>query len=171
MVDNNNKTINRKPKNSGSDKKKEGHNPEIKSGTGGLPKNIWESYFAFANTDEKKIIVADDDGKIVELKNPQDMIFEIWNILNNPGKTSINLLSDNNVSIEEIDGKNIVIMNILRAERHQRPVFINNNPVTSTYRRNSDSNYRCNCSHLNAMYRDAPDMPHDKNVIDNGPIN
>lgn len=53
-----------------------------------------------------------------------------------------------------------------RAERRQRPVYINGNPLTGTYKRNYEGDYRCNEGEVRQMLRDASEDPQDAVILD-----
>ena len=42
------------------------------------------------------------------LPDPAALINEFWNIINNPKKVSVNILSDKDVYVQAVDGKNIM---------------------------------------------------------------
>ena len=71
---------------------------ECKKAAGGLPNNIWETYSSFANTNGRIILLGveeiDKELFITGVPAPQDLIKIIWDILNNPQKVSVNILSD-----------------------------------------------------------------------------
>jgi ATP-dependent DNA helicase RecG len=68
---------------------------------------------------------------------------DLWSLLNNPQKVSVNLLSDEDVDEPEVEGRKLLRIRVPRAHRRERPVFLNANPLTGTYRRNNDGDYRC----------------------------
>ena len=78
----------------------------------------------------------------------------IWDIVNNPNKTSVNVLSSKDVFVQEVDGNHIVVINVPRAERSYKPVYVDGNPLC-TYRRNGEGDYRCTKEEYQAMVRDA----------------
>lgn len=67
----------------------------------------------------------------------------LWDSLNNRQKMSINLLANGDVEVLEVEGQRIVLVKIPRASRKQRPVFLNGNPLTGTFRRNHEGDYHC----------------------------
>ncbi len=138
---------------------RENNRIEAKKATGGLPKSIWETYSAFANTLGGIILLGVEEGPdktlhTVELPNPERLIKEFWDIVNNPQKTSINLLSSKDVFVQEVDGHQIVVIHVPRADRSYRPVYVDGNPLY-TYRRNGEGDYKCTKEEYMAMVRDA----------------
>ena len=70
------------------DKYKENNRLEPKLTTGGLPKSIWQTYSAFANTNSGVILLgvdetADKSLNIVGLDAPEKLISDFWNTINN----------------------------------------------------------------------------------------
>jgi len=117
---------------------------EFKSARGGLPGSLWETYSAMANTEGGIILLGvEDDGVVSGLSKPDKLRQQFWNLVNNRGKISANLLNDSDVSEQRIDGKTVLMIAIPRADRRQRPIFIGQNPVTGTFRRNFEGDYRC----------------------------
>ena len=153
------------------EKYKENNRIEAKAASGGLPRSIWETYSSFANTFGGIILLGVEehpDSSLYPsgLNDPDRIIKEFWDIANNPNKVSINILTDKNVSVEEIDGKNIVVINVPRAERHDKPIYIDNNPLSGTYRRNGEGDYKCSREEVQAMLRDAAPQTQDRIVIE-----
>ena len=138
---------------------RENNRIEAKKALGGLPKSIWETYSAFANTHGGIILLgveewADKSLHTVDLPDPDRLIKEFWDIANNPNKTSVNVLSSKDVFVQEVDGNHIVVINVPRAERSYKPVYVDGNPLC-TYRRNGEGDYRCTKEEYQAMVRDA----------------
>ena len=132
------------------EKYQENNRIEAKKALGGLPKSIWETYSAFANTLGGILLLGVEelkDGTLAVanggISAPNTLIKEFWDIINNPNKVSVNILSDKDVYVQEIDGKNIIVINIPRADRSYRPVYVDGNPLTGTYRRNGSGDYKC----------------------------
>ncbi|NLE26547.1 MAG: AAA family ATPase, partial [Clostridiaceae bacterium] len=130
----------------------EGFDVELKTAlgknkVGEVPGSFWETYSAMANTEGGFIILGaeeTDNGVIFhDLPDHQKVIQDIWNSLNNPNKVSVNLLQNRDIELMSIDGKNGILVRVPQASRKQRPVYIGQNPLTGTYRRNNEGDYRC----------------------------
>ncbi len=146
---------------------RENNRIEAKKALGGLPHSIWETYSSFANTLGGIILLGVEEHRdksfhTVDLTNPDQLIDEFWQKLSDPKKASVNILSKNNISIHVIDGHHIIAITVPRAQRHERPVYIDGNPYEGTYRRCGEGDYRCSHAQVDAMLRDAaaysPDM-------------
>lgn len=153
------------------EKYRENNRIEAKKALGGLPKSLWETYSAFANTLGGIILLgveelADKSLRSVNLPNPEKWIEEFWEIINNPQKTSVNILSGSNVTIENIEGNRIIAITIPRAQRYDRPVYLEGNPLTGTYRRDGEGDYKCTKEEVQAMLRDAALKTQDMAVLD-----
>ena len=151
------------------EKYRENNRIEAKKAMGGLPRSIWETYSAFANTLGGIILLGveewpDNTLHAIDLPDPDRLIKEFWNIVNNPNKTSVNILSSKDVFMQEVDGNHIVVINVPRAERSYRPVYVDGNPL-STYRRNGEGDYKCTKEEYQAMVRDASVKTQDMLVL------
>lgn len=151
------------------EKYRENNRIEAKKAMGGLPGSIWETYSAFANTLGGVILLGveewpDKTLHAVDLPDPDKLIKEFWSNVNNPNKTSVNLLSSKDVFVQEVDGNHIVVINVPRAERSYRPVYLDGNPL-STYRRNGEGDYKCTKEEYQAMVRDASVKTQDMLVL------
>jgi len=125
---------------------------EAKLAIGELPKSMWETYSAFANTNGGVIVLGveektDKSLNIVGLDNPEKLVTDFWNTINNSQKVSINLLSDDKVNIIEHEGGKLISIEIPRAERVDRPVYIGENPLKGTYKRCGEGDF-----HVPVMY-------------------
>ena len=150
---------------------RENNRIEAKKAVGGLPESIWETYSAFANTLGGIILLGVEESEdkslhAVKLPDPESLVKKFWDIVNNPQKVSVNILSDKDVSVEDIDGESIVTINVPRAERGYRPVYISGNPLNS-YRRNGEGDYKCTDEEIKAMFRDASVKTQDMLLLDN----
>ena len=76
----------------------------------------------------------------------------------------MNVLSSKDVFVQEIEGNHIVVINVPRAERSYRPVYVDGNPLC-TYRRNGEGDYRCTKEEYQAMVRDASVKTQDMLVL------
>ncbi len=154
------------------EKYKENNRIEAKKAVGGLPDSLWETYSAFANTLGGIILLGveehnDKSLHPVHLPNPEALVRDLWNLVNNPKKVSVNILSDKDVTIEEINGERIVAIRVPRAQRFDKPVYIDGNPISGSYRRNGEGDYKCTKEEVHAMTRDASIKTQDMLVLEN----
>ena len=139
---------------------RENNRIEAKRALGGLPHSIWETYSAFANTLGGLILLGveeypDKSLHPVDLPDPEGMVREFRALVSDPQKASVNVLGESDVRIETVGGDRIIVIRVPRAARYERPVFVDGNPRTGTYRRSGEGDYRCSEEELQAMYRDA----------------
>lgn len=113
-----------------------------RDGRGTLPDDFWPTYSAFANTNGGVVVlgVREKQGRftiegIPNVANVRRMLFDQ---LNNRQKISVNLLNDAHVQEMRLEGRVLLVIDIPRANRRQRPVFITTNPFGHTYRRLND---------------------------------
>ncbi len=154
----------------GLDQRKEDNEIEAKAAQGGLPDTVWDSYSSFANTEGGLILlgVAERKDKTLEVKGLQDaykMKADIWNMLNNRQKISVNLMTEKRVEIVDVNGKEIIVLDVPRADRSSRPVYKGLDPRTGTYRRNGEGDYLCSLEEVSAMFRDAALVSQDNKVM------
>lgn len=102
---------------------------EAKLARGGLPRNLWETYSAFANTDGGTIALGvkelpDKTLEVVGVEDPDRLIRDFWNTVNDRSKVNLNIMSDRNVSIERDGNKTVVLIYVPRAERFARPIYL-----------------------------------------------
>ena len=152
-------------------KYKEGNRLEVKKAAGGLPHSIWETYSAFANTNGGIILLGVEEGadktlEIIGLSNPDKLIYDFWNTINNAQKVSLNILSDKNIQKIAVDGKTIISIKIPRADRTVCPIFLNEKPYNETYRRNGEGDYHCSAEEVEAMFRDKNIKTQDMLVLE-----
>lgn len=148
---------------------------ECKEAADNLPRDLWETYSAFANTRGGTIYlgIKEKNGKFLVsgVNNPDKVIKEFWDNLNNNKKASMNILSDSNVSVEKIDGKDVIKIFVPRADRRQKPIFIGDNPYndnkhSGTFRRNHSGDYKCNKQEVDRMIADSSDISQDSVILE-----
>ena len=153
------------------EKYKENNRLEAKAAAVGLPKSLWATYSAFANTNGGIILlgVTEDAQHQLHVEGVNDadaLVTDFWNIINNQSKISINVLNDKDVIIQEFDGKKIIIINVPRAQRYDKPIYLDGN-LFSSYKRNGEGDYRCTKEVIQAMLRDASPKTQDMLVLGN----
>ena len=150
---------------------RENNRIEAKLALGGLPKSIWETYSAFANTLGGIILLGVEERKNgslhpVDLPDPKRLVREFWEQVNNPKRASVNILSDHHVQIQNIAGKHTISITVPRAQRFDRPVYIDGDPLSGTYRRSGEGDYRCTREEVEGMLRDAAAQTQDMKVLE-----
>lgn len=135
---------------------RENNRLEAKLATGGLPHSIWETYSAFANSYGGVILLgveelSDHSLRVQGLLDPQELVEEFSALLTNPKVVSVNLLSEADIQILTVDGKEIVAISVPMAQQDQLPVYIGGDLVRGSYRRSGDGDYHCTRAELNAM--------------------
>ncbi len=149
---------------------RENNRIEAKKSLGGLPKSIWETYSAFANTLGGIILLGvreekDKSLRPVRLPEPEKLVEEFWKIINDPLRVSVNILTKKHVEIvEEGEGKFIVVT-VPKAGRQDRPVYIGADPYLGSYRRNGEGDYRCGVDEIKSMLRDRAKTTADMRLI------
>ncbi len=143
---------------------------EFKSAKGGLPGSLWETYSALANTDGGVIVlgIREQEGGEFEvhgLDDPAKTEQDFWNLVNNKGKVSLNLLSNHDVTVEPIGGRPVLVVRVPRASRRQRPIFVGQNPLDGTYRRYNEGDYKCSPDEVGRMLADQADEPADAGIL------
>lgn len=148
-------------------------NIEVKAAKGGIPNSIWETYSSFANTFGGTIILGIEEDKVTKefipcgVVNPQQMLSDIWNTLNNSQKISTNILLEHHVYSLEYNGMPFIVMEVPRADRRDKPVFVGQNMFKGTFRRNHEGDYHCSDAEVKAMLRDQADTPQDALMLEN----
>lgn len=94
----------------------EGLHFEAKSARGGMPRSFWETYSSFANTDGGIVAlgVSEDSGKlkVTGVPDVRGTVQNLWNTLNDKEKVSSNLLRDESVSTVDVDGKQVILIEV-----------------------------------------------------------
>ncbi|MCB7130131.1 MAG: hypothetical protein J3T61_11405, partial [Candidatus Brocadiales bacterium] len=91
---------------------------------------------------------------------------DFWNLVNNRQKISLNLLSNNDVRIEQIDERSVLVVQVPRATRRQRPVFAGLNPLDGTFRRYNEGDYKCSKDEVGRMLADQSEQPADSVILE-----
>lgn len=153
------------------DEYRENNRLEVKKAKGGLPNSLWDTYSSMANCYGGIIllgVIEKEDGSFATtgLKDVEKLKKDFWNSINNSKKVSINLLTDANVEVYEIDEDVVMVIHVPRATREEKPVYINDNLFGGTFRRNGEGDYHCTPSEIRAMLRDQTEETSDMKILD-----
>ncbi len=153
------------------DEYREDNRREVKKATENVPLSLWETYSAFANCYGGVIILgikerADGSWQTTGLKNPARQQKQFWDTINDKSKVSINLLTEKDVELHEINGDTIMVIHVPMARRDQRPVYINGDLMGGTFRRNGSGDYHCTSAEVKAMLRDQTEDTMDMTLLE-----
>ena len=148
---------------------------ECKKAENNLPKSVWETYSSFANTNGGTILFGIEENMkaedfenhfhVGEIKDTDRILKDFWNTINSE-KVSANILVDADVSVDEYNGKKVIRINVPQAPYHQRPVYINGNPLKGSFKRNHEGDYHCTEEEVKSMLRDASDTGNDGGLLE-----
>ena len=149
---------------------------ECKKAENSVPKSFWETYSAFANTNGGTVLLGvsedmmeKDKAKRYEVTGVNDadkICKDLWNTINSNEKVNINLLHNDDVQVANVDGKDIIVINVPRADYSTRPVYINNNLTRGSFKRNHEGDYHCTEQELRMMVRDANEAGNDRMFLE-----
>ena len=138
---------------------RENNQLEAKLATGGLPKSIWETYSAFANTYGGVILLGveelpDHSLRVQGLLDPEEMAESFRAMLDDRSLVSANILSPGQIQVVDTGKGRIIVIEVPPAPRDQLPVYLGKNPFTGSYRRSGDGDYHCTWAEVVTMLGD-----------------
>lgn len=147
---------------------------ECKEAHGKIPNTVYETYSSFANTMGGVILlgVKENIGNsgseprfvFVGVDNPEKRIKEFWDVINS-NKVSANILMEDNVGYCVVEGKTIIWIDVPQADYRFKPVYINENPLKGSYKRNHEGDYHCTVEEVKAMMRDSSESGSDETLL------
>ncbi|ENH96019.1 putative transcriptional regulator [Gracilibacillus halophilus YIM-C55.5] len=147
---------------------------ECKLAKGKVPKEMWYSYSAFANTNGGIILLGVKEEKGEFFPEDVDVVKlqkDFWDSINNPQKVSANILQNDDVVPLEVDGNSILKIVVPRAMRQQKPVYVGQNPYVGTYRRNFEGDYKCSDKEVQRMIAEQSSSSQDSQILENFDMN
>ena len=139
-------------------------NLECKKAQSNVPVDVWKTYSAFANTYGGTILLGIVEHlkekdlqkrfQIVGVEDSRKIVTDFWNTINS-NKVNENILSDSDVEVINVDGKEVVCINVPQADWSIKPIFLNNDIYKGTFRRNHEGDYHCKERQVKAMIRDS----------------
>jgi predicted HTH transcriptional regulator len=143
---------------------------ECKKAKSEVPKELWSTYSAFANTIGGLILLGVEEHRketdpakrfeIIGVDNHQKILTDFWNTINS-NKVSLNILTDTDIEVVNLNGKQVLCIHVPQADWREKPIYLNENVYKGTYKRNHEGDYHCTESQVKAMIRDANDDGND----------
>lgn len=156
---------------------REGNRLEVKKalgrdGQGELPRNVWETLSAFANTAGGVIVLGvteRKDGSFVVHGIPKvgKVLDDFWNAALSEDKVSARFMKDSDATLETVEGKDIIVIRVPWVDRHMRPIFINDSIFGGTFRRTHTGDHQCKREEVLSMLRDSDTSSQDAAVAEN----
>ncbi|MBR1711142.1 MAG: putative DNA binding domain-containing protein [Clostridia bacterium] len=157
------------------DEYKEDNRREVKAAEGGLPQSLWDTYSAMANTYGGVIICGVRERKdgtwfTTGMKNAEKLKKNLWDQANDQKKVSVNLLTESDIKVYEVDGDVILVIPVPMADRETKPVYINGDLFRGTFKRTNEGDYHCTEREVKAMIRDQATASPDMKVLEDEEI-
>ena len=139
---------------------------------GEIPKDLWETYSAFANTRGGVILLGVREQPrgnfLVEgipLSSKERLIQDLFNTLNNSSKVSTNLVTESDLTSIEQGELFCLQIRVPAAPRRQKPVFLNNNPISGCYRRLNEADIQCDTETVRRMMAESVEEERDRRIL------
>lgn len=141
-----------------------------KDGLGELPGSIWESYAAMANTVGGEIYLGIEESKdhrfiVRGIKRPEKIVKAFWDGVRSRKTVSADVLPPNGVVIINHGDISVVRIVVPRADRRSRPVYVGDNPLTGTYVRRHEGDYRLEAEAVKRLMAEAVEDIRDDRVL------
>jgi ATP-dependent DNA helicase RecG len=145
-----------------------------------LPKEVWLTYSAFANTHGGWIILGikehsdrllPDKFEIVGVPDTDKIIQEIGSTLDNQQKVSRNLLTNDDITVLEINNAKVIVLHVPEADYRLKPIYLNSNKVTHSYKRTQQGDAHVTDEELSMMLRDADATSSDLTLMEHFDMN
>lgn len=105
---------------------REGQYLEFKEAAFSLPRDMWETYSAFANAEGGEIVLGVREDKeshrfyLDGVPNPDDLIAEFWSTVRNKQKVERDVMLFDGVETVRANGVDLVVVSVPRAEREKK---------------------------------------------------
>lgn len=139
---------------------------EMKACRDSVPRSVWETYSAFANTRGGVILLGVTEHKdkpmasrfeITGVADSYKVVTDFFNMLNNRQKVSRDILIDSDVRIIPVEGNDVVYINVPEADYHKKPIYINDDMRDGSFKRTHEGDRRLDREELAMMIRDSSD--------------
>jgi len=139
---------------------------------GEVPSSVWETYSAMANTNGGEIYLGIEEtfpGVFTSLgiKDIDRVRKSLWDNLHDRSKVNKNILTEKDISVVEVDKKDVIRVTVPRASRHDRPVHLGTNPFGNTYLRRHEGDYKADDEFVRRMIAESIEESRDDRILEN----
>lgn len=142
---------------------REGQYLEFKEAAFSLPRDMWETYSAFANAEGGEIVLGVREDKeshrfyLDGVPNPDDLIAEFWSTVRNKQKVERDVMLFDGVETVRANGVDLVVVSVPRAERGEKPVRVYDRSEKSfvAYVRRGPGDFKATDSDISLMRYDG----------------
>ncbi|MGI8764988.1 MAG: RNA-binding domain-containing protein [Gemmatimonadaceae bacterium] len=142
---------------------------EFKAARAAIPKDVWPTLSAFANTQGGWVILgaSESDARAVisGVVDAPNLLKTLNDALRNAQKISYPVCGAMDASIQVLDERQLIVIRVPAAPRTARPVYINGNVYEGTYVRRHSADYRCRKPEVDRMMREASDVSSDATIL------
>ena len=145
---------------------------EAKEAKNSVPKDIWKTVGAFANTEGGHIVLGimeQEDGQLTVsgVKNIEKVQNDFISTLRGE-KFNIQLSSRGHIF--DFEGKKVLLFKINAMPRSCKPIYYGGD-IRSTYIRRGNGDHKCSKEEINRMLREASEFSSDSMILDGFNIN
>lgn len=137
---------------------------EYKEGLKNFPKEAWKTISAFENTDGGTLILGVKEYdklrhkfQIVGVENPQQILDEFWSQNTNPQKINHSTITNNDITINEVNGAEIIEIKIHQASDQRKPIYLNND-INQSFIRNGSTDTKADKDSMKTLIRLSEDQ-------------
>ena len=146
-----------------------------KDGKGEIPSDFYPTYSAFANTLGGIVVLGLEEKKsgenflykIAGIREPDKLIDKLSSDLNNNTKVSRNCVAPDGIQKISAGDAWIIVIRIEKADRTEKPVYLNGNPINNTYIRRASGDCPASEEDVRYMIQDAATESFDAKILPN----
>ena len=141
-----------------------------RDGRGELPEDFWKSYCAMANCDGGVIWLGIQEKPrghfgVLGLEDVDRVRKALWDNLHNRKQVSVNLLVEHQIQPKIVEGKTVLRIEVPRASRNIKPVYLGGNPMVGTYIRRHEGDYLADDETVRRMLAERKEDSRDERIL------
>ena len=146
-----------------------------RDGQGELPRSVWETVSAFANTAGGIIVLGvserrDGSSVVHGIPKAGKVLDDFWNAALSEDKLSARFMKDADATVETVEGKDIVVIRVPWVDRYTRPAYIENSIFGGTFRRTHTGDHQCKREEVLSMLRDSDTSSQDAAIAESARV-